>query len=80
MAYISPQGTKCINRPWGKTECECEYDYWGNATCHNKKDISQSSYTQIVQNATRSDNHIQSKDNVITLTFTFLKRLVFVCG
>jgi len=48
MAFVSTQGPSCVTRPWGVIECDCEFDFWGNAKC-NRGDISQARYGDIMQ-------------------------------
>ena len=47
-AFVSAQGPNCVTRPWGVVECDCEFDFWGNAKC-NRGDISQARYGDIMQ-------------------------------
>lgn len=84
MYFVSPDGTTCVTRPWGKTECGCEFDKWGNATC-TKGDVTSASYCDVVGNvrqkegvsmkSTEARKDQEKQDQV----WRFLKAIVFVC-
>lgn len=84
MSYISPEGPSCVTRPWGNIECDCEFDFWGNAACQsgNKSEIP---YKQLIKNIkeneiAKSAPELSSGSGGFTdRVWYFFKAIVFVC-
>ena len=59
MSFITPEGSRCIMRPWGMTQCDCTYNIHGNATCR-LGDISSECYKKTMSRI-KSESQCNSK-------------------